>query len=77
MHIKFVYTKFSFVSTDSLLQRVLSRLSDFNETFAEPKLDLHIRFSQEKFNNKVLKIGVFGRLKAGKSTLLNALTHSK
>lgn len=58
-------------------KRVLSRLSDFNETFAEPKLDLHIRFSQEKFNNKVLKIGVFGRLKAGKSTLLNALTHSK
>lgn len=52
-------------------------MKEFNELYQDDKLKRQIEATMERLPSKTLNIGVFGRLKSGKSTLLDALTQSE
>lgn len=52
-------------------------MKEFNKNYKDKNLDKHLRLGLGKLKSPTITIGVLGRIKCGKSTLLNALTYSE
>ncbi|XP_019857060.1 PREDICTED: uncharacterized protein LOC109585416 isoform X2 [Amphimedon queenslandica] len=62
---------------DQICKKLLYRMKEFNKNYKDKNLDKHLRLGLSKVKSPTITIGVLGRIKCGKSTLLNALTYSE
>lgn len=71
------YEKMNDWENVNAIEIILDELDEFNKEYKCPILSLKIKRTQEKLAKNKVNIGVFGLIKSGKSTILNAVTRSE